>query len=82
MESKEQTNNLGPSVVGIIKVEQQKENTILQSEDRLRNLWNIKHTNIHILGIPEGKEWDKGAEHVCEEIIAKMFPDLGKETGM
>ena len=32
-----------------------------RNEDSLRNLWdNIKSTNIHILGVPEGDERQKG----------------------
>ena len=38
-------------------MEQNKEKTMKRNEDSLRNLWdNIKHTNIHIIGVSEGKE--------------------------
>ena len=40
---------------------------------------NIKHTNIHIIWVPEGEERDKGAENLLEEIMAENFPNLGKE---
>ena len=32
----------------------------------LRDLWdNIKHTNIHIIGVPEGEDREKGGrEHI------------------
>ena len=51
------------------------------NEDSLRDLWdNIKHTNIHIIGVPEGKEGEKGPEKIFEEIIAENFPNMGKET--
>ena len=47
----------------------------------LRDLWdNTKNTNIHITGIPEGEEREKGAENISEEIMAENFPNLGKET--
>ena len=29
------------------------------------------HTNVHIIGVPEGGEREKGAENVFEEIMAK-----------
>ena len=46
----------------------------------LRDLWdNIKHTNIHIIGVSEGEEREKGPEKVFEEIIAENFPNMGKE---
>ena len=51
-----------------------------KNEDSLRDLWdNIKHTNIHIIGIPEGEEREKGAEKIFEEIIAENFSNLGKK---
>ena len=52
-----------------------------KNEDSLRDLWdNIKHTNIHIIGIPEGEEREKGEENIFENIIAENFSNLGKET--
>ena len=39
----------------------------------------MRHTNIHITGVPEGEERDNGAERLFEEIIAENFPNLGKE---
>ena len=65
----------------ITQVEQIKEKRIKENENSLRELWdNIKHTNIHIIGVPEGGERDKGAENLFEEIIAENFPNLRKET--
>ena len=41
-----------------------------RSEDSQRDLWdNIKCTNVHIIGVPEGEE--KGAEKIFEERIAE-----------
>ena len=52
-----------------------------RNEDSLRDLWgNIKCTNIHITGVPEGEEREKGPEKIFEEIIDKNFPNMGKET--
>ena len=40
-----------------------------KNEDSLRDLWdNIKCTNIHIRGVPEGEEREKGSEKIFEEI--------------
>ena len=51
------------------------------NQDSLRDLWdNIKHTNIHITGVSEGEEREKGPEKIYEEIIVKNFPNMGKET--
>ena len=52
-----------------------------KNEDSLRDLWdNIKHANIHIVGVSEREEREKGTENLFEEIIAENFPNLGKET--
>ena len=46
----------------------------------LRELWdNVKRTNIHTTGVPEGEERQKGTEKIFQEIIAKNFPHMGKE---
>ena len=51
-----------------------------RNEDSLRDLWdNIKHTNIHIIGVPEGEEREKGSEKIFEEVIAENFPNMGKK---
>ena len=60
-------------------MEQNKEKRMKRNEDSLRDLWdNIKH-NIHIIGVPEGEEREKGPEKIFEEIIVKNFPNMGKE---
>ena len=51
-----------------------------RNEDSLRDLWvNIKCTNIHIIGVQEGQEIEKGPEKIFEEMIAENFPNMGKE---
>ena len=45
-------------------------------ESNIRDIWdNKKQANLYIIGIPEGKE-EKGIENICEEIMAKNFPNL------
>ena len=39
---------------------------------------NIKHNKIHIIGVPEGEEKEKGPEKIFEYIIAENFPNMGK----
>ena len=48
-------------------------------EDSLRDLWNIKCTNIRIIGVPEEEEKKKWSEKIFEEIIVKNFPNMGNE---
>ena len=50
------------------------------NEGSLRDIWdNIKHTNFHIIGVPEGEEREKGSKKISEEIRAESFPNMGKE---
>ena len=52
-----------------------------RNEDSLRDLWdNIKCTNIHIIGVPEGEERERGLEKIFEDMTAENFPNMGKET--
>ena len=47
------------------QLEEQKEERIQKNEDSVRSLWdNFKHTNIHIMGVPEGEETEQGIENV------------------
>ena len=72
--------DLEDRVVEFTAAEQNKEKRMKRNEDSLRDLWdNIKCTNIHIIGVPEGEEREKGLEKICEEIIVKNFPNMGKE---
>ena len=47
---------------------------------RLRNLWdNFKHSNIRIIGVPEGEEGAQNIENLFEKIMKENFPTLAKE---
>ena len=51
-----------------------------RSEHSLRDLWDIKCTNICIIRVPEGKG-ERDRERIGRHnIIAENFPDLGKKT--
>ena len=60
------------------------EETIIQkNEERLRNFWdNFKHSNIQIIGVPEGKEDEQEIESLFEKTMKEKFPNLVKEIGM
>ena len=46
-------------------------------ESNIRDLWeNTKQANLCIIGIPEGKEKEKGIENTFEDIMAENFPNL------
>ena len=56
---------------------QHTENQMKKHESNIRDLWdNIKRANLHIVGIPEEKEKEKGIENIIEEIMAENFPNL------
>ena len=56
-EAEERINDLEDRMVEISAVEQNIGKRMERNEDSLRDLWdNIKHTNIHIIGVPEGEE--------------------------
>lgn len=49
--------------------------------DRLRDFWcNIKHTNVGIIGIPEGEQRCKREEKLFEEIRSENCYKLGEEN--
>ena len=63
----------------ITDAEQKREKILKTNEESLRELWdNVKHTNIRIIGVPEGEEREE-TEKIFQETIAENFPDMGKE---
>ena len=51
-----------------------------KKEERLRNLQDIlKHSNIRIIGVPEGEEEEQKIENLFEQITKENFPHLAKE---
>ena len=40
---------------------------------------NMKHNNIHIIGIPEAEEEDQGIENLFERLMMENFPNLMRE---
>ena len=66
-----------------MKLREREIKKIQEYEGRIRELSDaIKSNNIHIIGIPEEEETEKGAKGVLEQIIAKNFPDLGKKKAL
>ena len=62
---------------------EKKEGTRIQKkkdEERFRNLQDIfKHSNIQIIGVPEGEEEEQNTENLFEQIMKENFPSLAKE---
>ena len=54
--------------VKITAGEQNNKKRMKKSEDNLRDVCdNIKYSNIHIMGVPEGEEKEKGPEKIFEK---------------
>ena len=63
-----------------IQLEQNEETRIQKNEERLRNLRDIfNHSNIQIIGVPEGGEEGQAIENLFEQIMKENFPNLAKE---
>ena len=66
-------------MVEITAAEQSKEKGMKRNEDSLRDLQdNIKCTNIGIIRFPEMEEREDLRKYLT--VIAKNFPNMGKET--
>ena len=63
-----------------VQPEQNEETRIQKNEERLRNLWkHFKHSNIQIIGVPEGEEQEQEIENIFEQIMKENIPNLMKE---
>ena len=66
-----------------IQPEQNEETRIQKNEERFRNILdNFKHSNIRIIGVPEGEEEEQEIENLFEKIMKENFPNLAKEIDM
>ena len=80
METGTQINDLEQKEEINIQPEQNEETRIQKNEERLRNLQDIfKHSNIQIIGVPEGEEEEQEIENLFEKIMKENFPNLGKK---
>ena len=67
-ETRTQSNDLEQKKEINIHPEEKEETRIQKSEERLRNLWdNLKHSNIRIIGVPEGEQQEQEIENLFEK---------------
>ena len=78
-EAEERIRELEDRMLEFTAAEQNKEKRMERNEDNIHFWDNIKRRNIHIIGVPEGEEREKGPEKIFEQIIVKNFPNMGKE---
>ena len=63
------------------EAEKKRETKAKEHNSRIREFSDsLKKNNIRIIRVPEEKERQIGVEGLCEQIIAKNFPNLGKDT--
>ena len=61
-----------------IQPEKNEETRIRKNEERLRNLQDIlKHSNIRIIGVPEGEEEEQKIENLLEQIMKETYSGKG-----
>lgn len=68
-QAEEMTSEFNDKAVGFTQTKQQKNNNnsnneIEKSKVSLRELWDIKQTNIHIIGVSDGTSEEKGGENL------------------
>ena len=82
-EAEERIHEVEERLLEIMGAEQKREKRLKANKESLREHWdNVKCTNIHIIGVPEGVEREKGPEKIFQEIIAQNFPNMGKKPLM
>ena len=82
-EAEEWISNVEHRLLEIMAAAQEREKRLKTNEESLREIWdNVKHNNIRIIGMPEGKEREKETEKIFQEIIAKNFPNMGKDHSL
>ena len=62
-----------------IQLEQNEGTRFQKNEERLRNLQdNFKHSNIQIIGVPEGEEEEQETENLFEKNNERELPQSGE----
>ena len=63
-EAEVRISDLEDRMVEFTAAEQTKEKRMKRNEYSLRDLWDIKHNNICIIGVPEGEERERTRENI------------------
>ena len=80
LEAEDRISELEDRMVEINELERKKEKRIKRNEDNLRDLqYNIKPSNIRIIGVPEEEDKKKDHEKILKGIIVENVPKMGKE---
>uniref|UniRef100_A0A8D0PWM2 L1 transposable element RRM domain-containing protein n=1 Tax=Sus scrofa TaxID=9823 RepID=A0A8D0PWM2_PIG len=81
-QAEERISKVEDRLVEVMNAKQKREKRMKTNEESLRELWdNVKCTNVHIIGVPEGEERErKEQKKIFQKIIAETFPNMGKES--
>ena len=71
--------DLEDRMVEITAAKQNTKKRMKRNEGSVRNPWDIKHTNIHIIGVPEREEREKGYKKIFEKNISRKNLSQGSE---
>ena len=72
-DSEERISEVEGRLVEITDAEQKREKRLKTNEESLRELWDkIKHTNIHIIGVPEGEERERDIKNIRRDNSQKL----------
>ena len=64
-EAEERISKMEDRLVEIMVAEQRREKRLKTNEEHLRELWdNVKRTNTHIIGVPEGEERERRGQKI------------------
>ena len=78
-EAENQINDLEHEEAKHIQSEQEEKGIHKKNEDSVSSLWGFRHSNIYIIGVPEGKEKEEEIGNIFEKIMEGNFPNLMKE---
>ena len=79
-EAEDRIHELEDKVEKSTQNEQEKEKRLRKNEEGLREMQdNMKRNNIHIIGIPEEEEEERGIENLFEKVMMENVPNLMKE---
>ena len=72
-EAEKQISKVEDRLVEITDAEKKREKRLRTNEESLRELWdNVKHTNIHIIGVPEGEEREGDRKNIPRDNSPKL----------
>ena len=71
--------DLEDRMVEIAAAKQNTKKRMKRNEGSVRDPWDIKHTKIHIIGVPEREEREKGHKKIFEKNISRKNFSQGSE---